>query len=122
MEYDFTNLTDEELIARYDKVHRQVSQLNQDQLDGRGYNAQIYPIMNVIPRTFAKGLPPAVETIYCPGKSSRNAFASMPSPREQISASTVQAVAATMGATTAARVAEILAPIHPISPTNSEGY
>ena len=93
MEYDYTNLTDDELVKLYNKIHREVSQLNQDQLDGRGYGAKIYPIMNVIPRAFAKPLPDAVQTIYCPGKNARNAFTSLPSPREQIAASTVAAVA-----------------------------
>ena len=75
-----TDLSNEELIQLYELTYRQVSEVNEEEQTGRGVGANIYPIMNVIPREEAKAPPAAVMTIYCPGKDQKNAFTSLPDP------------------------------------------
>lgn len=101
-------LSDEELISLYNKIQREVSELNEGERGSRGFGARIYPIMNVIPKANAKAPPAAVQTIYCPGREGQNAFSSLPSASEMINTSTVQAVAAAAGTQAATQVAQAL--------------
>ena len=101
-------LSNEELLELYELTYREVSEVSEEEQEGRGVGANIYPIMNVIPRADAKPLPEAIMTIYCPGKNQTNAFRSLPDPREQLTQSTVAVVAAAAGNEVAAIVAETI--------------
>ena len=100
------SLSDEQLIALYEQTYREVEEA--PETTGRGVGANIYPIMNIIPRTEAKKPPDAIQTIYCPGKNQTNAFRSLPDPREMMNQAAVSFVAQVTDAGTAASFAETI--------------
>ena len=114
------DLSNEELLELYELTARQVSEVNEEEQTGRGVGANIYPIMNVIPRTEAKAPPAPVMTVYCPGKNATNAFRSLPDPAEQLAQATVKAVTEMMGGEMAAIVAQtITVPVEVTEPAPS---
>ena len=112
-------LSNEELLELYELTYREVSEVSEEQQSGRGVGANIYPIMNVIPRTEAKAPPAPVMTVYCPGKNATNAFRSLPDPTEQLAQATVKAVSEMMGNEVAAIVAETITVPVEVTPTPS---
>ena len=112
------DLSNEELLELYELTYREVSEVNEEQLSLTGFGANIYPIMNVIPRTEAKAPPAPVMTVYCPGKNATNAFRSLPDPAQQLTQTTVKAVTEMMGTEMAAIVAQSITT--PATPAVSE--
>ena len=102
---DIKSLSNEELIELYRKTYRQISEYDTDEC-GKGTGANLYPIMNLIPRPEAKPPPQVVAAIYCPGKNQKTAFVSLPSPRQQLTQGLVKMSAQLAGNAAAARVAE----------------
>ncbi len=116
----FDNLSNEELVQLYEQTYREVNELTEEQQTGRGAGANIYPIMNVIPRVEAKAPPAPVMTVYCPGKNQTNAFKSLPDPVQMVKQSTVEFTANLAGNTVALAVAQTITAAPPaitITPT-----
>ena len=111
---NLSNLSDEELIALYRKTNRQITELNKEEC-GKGTGANLYVYMNLVPKNVAKAPPQVVEAIFCPGKHGKNAFVSLPDPRQQLTQRIVEVVSTLTDNETAARVATRIAS----TPTNT---
>ena len=101
---NLANLSDEELLSLYRKTNRQVTELNHEEC-GKGTGANLYVYMNLVPKNLAKAPQQVVEAIFCPGKNGKNAFVSLPDPRQQLTQRIVEVVSNLTDNETAARVA-----------------